>query len=287
MRRSFAILLFFLGSVLAFSAGLARPKLAIPYGDDPTAGAFAEINGIRLYYEVRGSGPAMLIIHGNGGSIGDLGYQIDFFSAHYRVLAADSRGHGKSEMGGGPLTYIQQSEDLNALLEKLHLRKVYVLGWSDGGILGLLLAIHHPDKVARLAIMGANLNPEGAYPWALAWVDRQSRLVDEMIAQGDESKPWPVLKQWLNLLGTQPQIPLTDLAKIEAPTLVMAADKDVIRDTHTLEIFHGIPRAHLAIFPGQTHMIPWADHELFNQTVERFFSQPYTRPDTRDFFGAN
>ena len=108
----------------------------------------------------------MLLIHGNGDDIAALGYQIKFFSEKYHVIAADSRGHGKSEMGPGRLAYEQMAEDANALLEKLGLKRVYVLGWSDGGIIGLLLAMNLPDKVAKLAIMGANVNPRGAYDWA-------------------------------------------------------------------------------------------------------------------------
>ena len=266
------------------AAQLAPPKLAIPYGENAAAGATAAINGIRLHYETYGAGQPLLVIHGNGGSIRDMGYQIQFFTPNYRIIAADSRGHGQSGMGPGRLTYEQQAEDLNALLDKLEVKSACVLGWSDGGILGLLLAIHHPDKVAKLAIMGANLNPNGAYNWALQWVDRENKTVDAMIAKGDKTQPWPVLKQYLNLLGTQPQIPVADLAKIKAPTLVMAADRDVIRLEHTQLIFDHLARAHLAIFPGATHMIPWTDHELFNQTVARFFSREFVRPDTAEIF---
>lgn len=263
---------------------LAPPKLAVPYGENAAVGKFAQLNGIRLYYEVYGDGPALLQIHGNGGSIAAMGNQIQFFAPHYKVIAADSRGHGKSEMGPGRLTYDQQAEDLNALLDRLQVKSVNVLGWSDGGIIGLLLAIHHPDKVAKLAIMGANLNPEGAYPWALEWVAKMNGTVDEKIAAGDKSQPWAVIKQQLGLLGTQPQIPVGDLAKITAPVLVMAGDKDVIRGEHTLQIFEHLAKAHLAIFPGSTHMIPWTNPALFNSTVANFLNQPFTRPDTRDIF---
>jgi len=242
------------------------------------------VNGIRLYFETYGSGQAMLQIHGNGDDISAMGYQIEFFASRYKVIVADSRGHGKSEMGTGRLTYEQMAEDMNTLLEKLNLKQVYVLGWSDGGIIGLLLAIHHPDKVGKLAIMGANLNPEGAYDWAIRSGIQQDKFAASMISKGDTSQPWAVMRQHLDLENNQPHIPVSDLTKVKAPTLVMAGDKDVIRDDHTLQIFHGIPRAHLAIFPGATHLIPWQNHELFNQTVERFFSQPFSRPDTKEIF---
>ncbi len=284
MRLLRRLVPFLVGAASVALAQPAPPQLAIPYGDNARVGAVVEVDGIKLHYETYGSGAPLLIIHGNGGSIHDMGYQIEFFSPLYRVIAADSRGHGKSEMGPGRLTYVQQAEDLNALLDHLQIKFAYVLGWSDGGILGLLLAIHHPDKVAKLAIMGANLNPQGAYPWALAWVDRTSKTVAEMIAKGDKSEPWPVLKQRLDLLGEQPDIAVTELEKIASPVLVMAADRDVIRLEHTQLIFDHLKQAHLAIFPGATHMIPWTNPELFNRTVAKFFAEPFSRPDTKELF---
>lgn len=268
----------------SLSAQLAPPVLAIPYGKNAAAGKFAEISGIKIYFEVYGEGPVLLAIHGNGGTIADLGNQIQFFADRYRVIAADSRGHGQSGLGPGRLTYEQQMEDLNTLLDQLQVKSAYVLGWSDGGIIGLLLAIHHPEKVGKLAVMGANLEPNGAYPWALDWLKSTEQHVDAMIAEGDKSEPWSLFKQHLDLLGKQPNIPTSDLAKIAVPTLVMAGDKDVIRDEHTLLIFHSLKQAHLAIFPGATHMIAWDNPKLFNSTVETFFGQPFTRPDTRDIF---
>lgn len=265
---------------------LTPPKFQVPYGSNRAAGVFEELNGIKLYVETYGTGQPMLQIHGNGESIASMGYQIRFFANRYRVIAADSRGHGKSELGTGRLTYEQMAEDLNALLEKRGLKSVSVLGWSDGGILGLLLAIHHPDKVGRLAIMGANLNPAGAYNWALDLVAAKDKQIDQMIARGDKSEPWPLLKQYLDLLGKQPNISLAQLKTIPAPTLVMAGDRDVIADVHTLEIFHGLPNAQLAIFPGATHMVPWQNHDLFNRTVETFLTKPFTKPDTRDILSA-
>ena len=182
-------------ATLAADLKLAPPVAAVPYGSNAAAGAYASINGIKLYYETYGNGQPMLQIHGNGQSISGLSHQIAFFSPRYKIIVADSRGHGKSEMGAGRLTYEQMAEDLNALLEKLKAKPVYVLGWSDGGIVGLLLAIRHPDKVGKLAIMGANLNPDGAYDWAIKWAVKEDQRTAGMIAKGDTSQPWPVMRQ--------------------------------------------------------------------------------------------
>jgi pimeloyl-ACP methyl ester carboxylesterase len=288
--RAAAFVLFVCGLVPASSTAqgvdVVPPKYRTPYGNNRGASAIEEVNGIKLYVETYGKGQPMLQIHGNGESISSMGHQIRFFSDRYRVIAADSRGHGKSEMGSGRLTYEQMAEDLNALLERRGLKSVFVLGWSDGGILGLLLAIHHPDKVSRLAIMGANLNPAGAYDWANDLVAAKDTQIDQMIAKGDTSQPWARLEQYFDLLGKQPNISMAQLKTLTAPTLVMAGDRDVIRGEHTLEIFQGLPNAQLAIFPGATHMIPWQNPELFNQTVETFFAKPFTKPDTKDILSA-
>ena len=108
-------------------------------------------------------------------------------------------------------------EDSNALLQHLNLKQVKVLGWSDGGILGLLLAIHHPDKVSRLAVMGANLVPEAAYPWALDGIKTTVAKITAMKQSGDRSQDWDLQLQLLDLLGNQPHIPVSDLKRIQAP----------------------------------------------------------------------
>ena len=254
----------------------------IAYGSNPAAGNSFVFAGTRFYYETYGEGVPLLLIHANGESIGSFKGQIGDFASHHRVIAMDSRGQGKSDLGTAALTYEQMAEDTNALLNHLRLSQVKVLGWSDGGIIGLLLAIRHPEKVGMLAVMGANLQPDAAYPWA---VDGNLRVRNRITAQLPTSKnpkPLRLQLQLLDLLGKQPHIPLTDLAIIMAPTLVMAADRDVIRDEHTLSMFHAIQKSQLAIFPGATHMIPAQDPSRFNRTVLDFFDRPFAMPDTKD-----
>ncbi|MDP3071431.1 MAG: alpha/beta hydrolase [Opitutaceae bacterium] len=147
-----------LGNISASAQPASPSKPAAPsYGASAEHGHYVAVNGIKLYYESHGSGPVMLQIHGNSGSIADLTPLIGHFAKNHRVLVADSRGHGKSEFGKEPLTYERMAEDLNALLDHVGAQAVSVLGLSDGGILGLLLAMHHPDKVGKLVVAGANL----------------------------------------------------------------------------------------------------------------------------------
>src|ERR1700675_4424688 len=112
---------------------------SVPYGNNAAAGHFATVNGIQLYYETYGSGPVLLLMHGNGGAIARMGCQIAFFSSSHKVIAVDSRGRGKSEDGNAPFTFEQQADDFSALLEQEHLDKADVLGQSDGGIIALVM----------------------------------------------------------------------------------------------------------------------------------------------------
>ncbi len=264
------------------SAAATRPA-EIVYGSNLVAANTFVFNATRFYYEAYGEGVPLLLIHGNGESIGSFKGQIGEFANHHRVIAMDSRGQGKSALGSATLTYEQMAEDTNALLEHLKLKQVKVLGWSDGGIIGLLLTINHPEKVGMLAVMGANLQPDAAYPWAVDGIIRvRNRITAQLVVGSKDPKLLQLQLQLLDLLGNQPHIPLTDLAAITVPTLVMAADRDVIRDEHTLSMFHAIPKSQLAIFPGATHMIPEQDPARFNKTVLDFFDKPFAMPDSKD-----
>jgi len=234
-RRNLIRVILSLGLSLGATTVLtcAPAAAAPPYGNNAAAGHTFVFNGNRFYYESYGNGAPLLLIHGNGESIKIFKGQIGAFSRRYRVIAMDSRGQGKSELGTTALSYAQMSEDTNALLDHLMLAHVRVLGWSDGGIIGLLLAIHHPDKVGMLAVMGANLQPDAAYSWAVDGVARLRKRVTSELATSHDPKRLQRQLQLLDLLGNQPHIPVSDLATIQAPTLVMAADRDVIRDEHT------------------------------------------------------
>ncbi len=258
-------------AVLTFGPRLSATEPVTPYGNNASAGQGAILHGITLYYEVYGSGPPLVVLHGNGGSLKALRYQIDFFRSSRRVIAIDSRGHGKSGMGAGRLTYEQMADDVAALLVQLHSAPVDVIGWSDGGIVGLLLALHHPDAVRRLAVSGANLSPATLAPGDLAGMTADLRTAEKMLAAGDRSRSWDIVGQHLQLMVTQPDITSSDLAKIAAPVLVLAGEHDIIPLAHTEVIAAGLPRARLHIFPGAGHDALQMFPDLFNAAVAQFF----------------
>lgn len=254
------------------------------YGKNPEAGKTATVNGIPLYFESYGHGEPLRILHPNGGSIETMAPQIRHFALSYRVIAVDSRGHGRSGRSKEPLNYRQMAEDIDKLLDSLALKSVNIVGWSDGGILGLLLAIHHPDKVGKLAVMGANLDPGGIEPWLINFVRKERQQMEERIAKEGPSSAFSLEIEKMDLMLKQPDIPAGDLKKVTSPVLVMAGDRDVIRNEHTLMIFQSLPKSQLQIFGGATHMISAADPRRFNEAVKIFLKEPFTQPDTRDYF---
>src|SRR6185437_14743824 len=144
-------------------------------GDNTRVGRYIKIRGFNMYCETYGAGAPLLLIHGNGGSISNFMYQVPYFSKSYKVIVADSRAQGKSVDTGDSLSYEMMADDFNALLDTLHLDSCYVIGWSDGAVNGLLLAMRHPVKVKKLAITGAKLSPDTsaidavASEWALKY----------------------------------------------------------------------------------------------------------------------
>jgi len=259
---------------LAAAAQTSTPR----YGSNPAAGNYFTHDGVKLYYEVYGSGEPLLMIHGNGGDVFTLSAQIDYFRKNYKVIAMDSRDQGRSSDSSGQVTYQKMTDDLNALLEHLNPGPVLVLGWSDGGIEALLLAIRHPDKVKKVAAMAANLDPgpDAISPEVIEMV--KSMLASVPPAERNTPEGRREMKV-LQMMLDQPHIDLTALEAIKVPTLILASDHDLIRDEHTLAIYHHIPNAQLAIFPDATHLIPYDDPARFNATVERFFSTPFVKKD--------
>ncbi len=256
----------------------SAPAVAVPYGANPAASGTFVHDGVTLYYETYGAGEPLLLVHGNGASIGSFAAQIAFFSPRYKVIAMDSREQGKSGGSDAPINYEVMADDLAALLNHLKTGPADVVGWSDGGIEGLLLAMRHPDKVRKLVAMAANLNPslEAIYPETEA-------MAKAMVADmPEEAKATPDGKRFLKVTGlllSEPHIDPKSLSQITAPTLIVSSDHDVIRLEHTVDIFNNLPNANLAVLPNSTHMLPYDEPELFNATVQRFLDTPFVKKD--------
>src|SRR5680860_316553 len=257
-------------------------KFDTPYGDNQAVGKYVEINGAKIYYEEYGKGEPLLLIHGNGSSIKWMGNQIDYFKTRYRVIIADNRGQGKSELNTDSLTYVQIARDWDGLVNYLKLDSLSIIGWSDGGIIALKMGINNKSKIKKIVAMGANLRSDSTavHAWAINNVKKERELIESKIQEKDTTQNWNLQKQLLGLLGEQPNIPTSDLSKIKAQVLIIAGDEDIIRGKHSIEMYENIPKAQLCIMPGETHFAPASNPELFNEIVNRFLSEPFKRPDS-------
>ncbi len=244
------------------------------YGKNKAVGKYYDIRGIKMYTEVYGQGQPLLFIHGNSGSGGNFFKQVPYFSKKYKVIIADSRAQGKSADPGDSLTYEMMADDYAALLDAMKIDSAYIVGWSDGGINGLLMAIRHPEKVKKLAITGANLRPDNtAIPQEL--LDMLMPVYNGLKNIQHRNEMENAGYKLLRLLIEQPQILSTDLQKISCPTLVIGGDHDVIKEEHTMEIYKNIPKAYLWILPNSGHSTPIKYADEFNRKIGDFFNTPY------------
>jgi pimeloyl-ACP methyl ester carboxylesterase len=251
------------------------------YGKNKAVGKYYNIRGIKMYTEAYGQGHPLLFIHGNGGSGGNFFKQVPYFSKKYKVIIADSRAQGKSADRDDSLSYEMMADDYAALLDAMKIDSAYVVGWSDGGINGLLMAIRHPQKVKKLAITGANLRPDNsAIPQEL--LDILVPVYDGLKNKTDKNEMENAGYKLVKLLIEQPHIPLTDLQKISCPTLVIGGDHDVIKEEHTMEIYKNIPKAYLWILPNSGHSTPIKYADEFNRKISEFFSKPYRQFEIGD-----
>ena len=246
----------------------------ISYGNNTVAGKFYNIRGIKIYCEVYGSGRPLLMIHGNGGSIKSFENNIPYFSKKYKVIVADSRAQGKSKDEGDSLSFEMMADDEAALLDVLHIDSAYVLGWSDGGINALLLAMRHPGKVIKLASTGANLWPDSTAIIPSLWKEEKAfydSSKDTHLVTAREKYEWKLfLLDWF-----QPNIPLSALHTIQCPSLIIGGDHDLIKIEHTVLIYQNIPQAYLWIVPNSGHGTLIEHKDEFNKKVDDFFTNPF------------
>lgn len=250
--------------------GATRPRSTHQYGDSAAVGRYVPVAGTRLYCEEYGQGPPLLLLHGNGQSIEAFSQQIGSLAQHFRVIAVDTRAQGKSQDATtGPLSYRLFAEDMRQLLDSLHLRHVAILGWSDGGNTALELALRYPAYVSRLVVMGANLFPtDQALDPALLTILRQQLPLLQVQADPAARRQ----ARLYQLLLTEPQLTFADLARLQAPVLVLAGEHDLVLDAHTRAIAAHLPHATCFIFPGASHNAPWEIPTAFNQRAIDFLT---------------
>lgn len=222
------------------------------------------MDNIKLHYTEHGSGEPLILLHGNGEDSSYFERQITFFQNRYRVIAVDTRGHGKSPRGTAPLTLNQFADDLRAFMDELDIASAHILGFSDGANVAMLFALAHPTRVKSLVLNGGNLFPEGLTEQTRREIDEE---YEQAVAANDES-----LLELLRLMIDEPHIDPVQLSELSMPTLVVAGTDDMIEETHTRLIAESIPNAQLAIIEG-THFVAFENSDAFNRVVSEFLSK--------------
>ena len=260
--------------LLCVAVACAQEPSPVPYDHNPAAGKFYDIRGFKMYTEVYGSGPPLLMIHGNNGDMSAFSKNVPYFATHFKVILADSRSQGRSPDPDHNLTFEMMADDYAALLDAMNIPSAYVIGWSDGGINALLLAMRHPGKVKRLASTGANLWPTADAFQPGLWEGEKKEYESGL------HKTYTTLKEKndrkLFLLDWQePHLTLAQLRTIQAPSLIICGDHDLISVAHTVLIYENIPHANLWVVPNSGHGTLREHAEDFNRVVDRFFTEPY------------
>ncbi|MCA9765915.1 MAG: alpha/beta hydrolase [Carnobacterium sp.] len=225
------------------------------------------IDGDSLFCQVSGKGTPLLLLHGNEENHTIFTKQIAYFSKYYQVFALDSRGHGRSNHGKEPLTFEKIASDIIYVLDYFQLKKVAVLGFSDGGNIGLYLASHYPDKVAELVIVGANYRPEGLRKKEFMQV---KLLYGYLKWAGIFSESKQQRKEVIDLMWHQLKLDDDDLKRITARTLLVVGENDVIQKSHTKKMADLIVKSTLITLPDTTHFLMLEKPDLFNTLVKDF-----------------
>lgn len=221
---------------------------------------------ISLYYEEYGKGFPLVLLHGNGEELHYFDKQIEYFSASFRVIAVDTRGHGRSPRGSAPFTIRQFADDLKALLNSLNVEKANILGFSDGGNIALVFAMKYPDMVARLVLNGANLCSSGVKASVQLPIILGYKIASLFASKSEKAKR---NAEMLGLMVNDPNIDPKELVYVKAKTLVIAGTSDMIKRKHTELISQGIPDSTLAFASGD-HFIASKNPKEFNDIVGKF-----------------
>lgn len=224
---------------------------------------------IVLHYQERGNKEPFLLLHGNGEDGSYFKHQIDYFGDRYRVIALDTRGHGRSPRGIKPFTMEQFSCDLYDFMEELGISGAIILGFSDGANIAMKFAIKYPDKVKALILNGGNLNPKGVKRRVQLPIEIGYKAAKCFAAKSPDARRNAEI---LSLMVHEPNIDPRELSKISAPTLVICGKHDMIKESHTREIAENIPDAKLSIIRGN-HFIANKRSAAFNKEVEDFLQE--------------
>ena len=272
----------FAGVLLASGPALAQTE---------PVGAHVDVNGMQMYYETSGEGDPLIVLHGAYMNIETMGEIIPILAQSRRVIAVEMQGHGRTNDIDRPITYPGLADDVAAFMDAIGVEKADVFGYSMGASVGLQMAIRHPEKVERAALVSIAYDFEGWHPDYKAFVPE---LVPELFvgtAMEDAYREhavnpdgFPALVEKLIALEHEPMAWEADVTKVTTPILIIQGDADIIDPQHTLKMFQllgggvmgdqgkPLPESRLAILPGTSHTALMGQTELLRALMEPFFN---------------
>jgi pimeloyl-ACP methyl ester carboxylesterase len=268
----FVLILMMSSAANAMPQWLTLPPMpSLPTADES---GYAPVNGIRIWYAEFGHGSPVILLHGGLANASYWGKLVPALSGRYRVIVMDSRGHGRSTRNAEPFGYDLMASDVIGLMDFLKIKKVAIVGWSDGAILGLDIAIHHPELVSKLFAFAANSDPSGVMD-----VDKSAvftayiaRARQEYAALSSTPREYDsFVAQIEKMWATEPHFTAAQLHAITVPTWIVDADhEEAIKRENTLYMADHIPGASLLIQPDVSHFSFLQDPEQFNRDVLHF-----------------
>jgi pimeloyl-ACP methyl ester carboxylesterase len=262
-----------IGPALADEQWETLPRTPAPIATD-RAGQ-AQVNGISIHYAIYGRGSPVIFLHGGLANTDYWGNQVPAVAAHHTVILMDSRGHGRSTRDVRPYGYDLMADDVIALMDTLKIAKADIVGWSDGGILGLDLAMRYRDRIGKVFAFAANTATSGVKdgveknPTFAAYIERAGREYRTLSATPDDYNAF--VEQISRMWAEQPNWSDAQLKAIDTPVLVVDGDHDeAIKREHTETIAATIPHAGLLILPNVSHFAFLQDPGQFNFAILHF-----------------
>jgi len=274
LRNLLAAVMLIASAAAAHAAPQWLTLPATPTLPSAAQSGLAPVNSIKIWYASFGQGEPVLLIHGGLANSNYWGHQVRALQKHYRVVVMDSRGHGRSSRNEQPYGYDLMASDVLALMDHLGIKKAAIVGWSDGAIIGLDIAMHHPERVSRLFAFAANSDPSGVADIAKsdvfnAYIERAGEEYKRLSPTPNEYKSF--VEQITKMWETQPNWTEADLAAIKVPTWIVDADHDeAIKRENTEFTAAHIPGAGLLIQPNVSHFSFMQDPEQFTNDVLHF-----------------
>jgi pimeloyl-ACP methyl ester carboxylesterase len=242
-------------------------------------GEYVNAGGLRTYYEVYGEGAPLVLLHGGLATTESWAMQAPTLAQRYRVYVPDRRGHGRTPDVAGPITYEVMAADTAAFLEVAGTGAAHLVGWSDGAVVGMLVALRRPELVRKLIVIGQYFNLDGEVPeframieyWGSSLPEALHEAYDRVSPDGPEHFP-VVLEKMMRMWRVEPDIALSELAGVRAPVLLMQGDDDIVKVEHSAALAATLSDAQLAVIPGGSHMAPLEKPDLVNRLILDFLS---------------